>query len=53
MFTIVSSDDPMFLTEYMPANLLFRYEDKQAVMNENTLNGRLQRLVEMLRVNVR
>ncbi len=33
----------------MPANLLFRYEDKQAVMNENTLNGRLQRLVEMLR----
>ena len=49
MFTIVSSDDPMFLTEYMPANLLFRYEDKQAVMNENTLNGRLQRLVEMLR----
>ena len=33
----------------MPANLLFRYEDKQAVMNENTLAGRLQRLVEMLR----
>ena len=49
VFTIVSSDDPMFLTEYMPANLLFRYEDKQAVMNENTLNGRMQRLVEMLR----
>ena len=49
VFTIVSSDDPMFLTEYMPANLLFRYEDKQAVMNESTLNGRLQRLVEMLR----
>ena len=49
VFTIVSSDDPVFLTEYMPANLLFRYEDKQAVMNENTLNGRLQRLVEMLR----
>ena len=48
VFTIVSSDDPMFLTEYMPANLLFRYEDKQAVMNENTLNGRLQRLVELL-----
>ena len=49
VFTIVSSDDPMFLSEYMPANLLFRYEDKQAVMNENTINGRLQRLVEMLR----
>ena len=46
VFAIVSSDDPAFLSEYMPANLLFRYEDKQAVMNENTLNGRLQRLVE-------
>ena len=33
VFTIVSSDDPMFLTEYMPANLLFRYEDKQAVID--------------------
>ena len=49
VFTIVSSTDPEFLSEYMPANLLFRYEDKQAVMNENTLAGRLQRLVEMLR----
>ena len=49
VFTIVSSDDPMFLTEYMPANLLFRYEDKQAVMDEGTLNGRLKKLIEMLR----
>ena len=49
VFSIVSSDDPMFLSEYMPANLLFRYEDKQAVMDENTLAGRLQRLIEMLR----
>ena len=49
VFAIVSNDDPMFLSEYIPANLLFRFEDKQAVMNENTLNGRLQRLIEMLR----
>ena len=49
VFAIVSSDDPAFLSEYMPANLLFRYEDKQAVMDEGTLNGRLKKLVEMLR----
>ena len=49
VFSIVSSDDPVFLSEYIPANLLFRYEDKQAVINENTLTGRLQRLIEMLR----
>ena len=48
VFSIVSSDDPAFLTEYMPANLLFRYEDKQAVMDEGTLNGRLKKLIEML-----
>ncbi len=49
VFAIVSSDDPAFLSEYMPANLLFRYEDKQAVMDEGILNGRLKKLIEMLR----
>ena len=49
VFAILSSDDPAFLSEYMPANLLFRYEDKQAVMDEGTLNGRLKKLIEMLR----
>ena len=49
VFAIVSSDDPAFLSEYMPANLLFHYEDKQAVMDEGTLNGRLKKLIEMLR----
>ena len=48
VFAIVSSDDPAFLSEYMPANLLFRYEDKQAVMDEGTLNGRLKKLIEDL-----
>ena len=49
VFAIVSSDDPVFLSEYIPANLLFRYEDKQAVMDENTLAGRLEKLIELLR----
>ncbi len=48
VFNIVSSDDPVFLSEYIPANLLFRYEDKQAAMDENTLSGCLQKLIEML-----
>lgn len=37
------------MSEYIPANLLFRYEDKQAVMDENTLTGRLEKLIELLR----
>ena len=48
VFAIMSSSDPAFFSEYIPANLLFRYQDKQSVMNENTLVGRLNRLLEML-----
>lgn len=48
VFTIISNDDPVFLSEYMPANLLFRYEDKQAIMNESTLAGRLEKLLALL-----
>ncbi len=48
VFTVVSHDDPAFLSEYMPANLLFKYEDKQAVMNENTLVGRLETLLALM-----
>ncbi len=48
VFTIASNDDPAFLSEYIPANLLFKYEDKQTVMNESTLAGRLEKLLSML-----
>ncbi|MBQ7858604.1 MAG: endopeptidase La [Faecalibacterium sp.] len=48
VFTVISNDDPAFLSEYMPANLLFRYEDKQAIMNEGTLAGRLEKLLLIL-----
>lgn len=48
VFTIISNDDPAFLSEYMPANLLFKYEDKQAIMNESTLAGRLEKLLTLL-----
>ena len=53
VFATFPATTPAFLSEYMPANLLFRYEDKQAVMDEGTLNGRLKKLIEMLRVSVR
>ena len=49
VYNIVSSDSPMFLSEYMPANLLFKYEDKQTILNESTLLGRLEKLLTLLR----
>ncbi|MFI3170186.1 MAG: endopeptidase La, partial [Faecalibacterium sp.] len=48
VFTIVSSEDPVFLSEYMPANLLLKYQDKQEIMNESTLKGRLECLLEIM-----
>ena len=33
----------------MPANLLFKYEDKQVILNESTLLGRLEKLLTLLR----
>ena len=49
VYNIISSDSPLFLSEYMPANLLFKYEDKQVILNESTLLGRLEKLLTLLR----
>ena len=48
VFAVNSNNDPAFLCEYIPANLLFRFEDKQAVLEEGTLIGRLRLLVERM-----
>ena len=48
VYNIVSSDSPLYLSEYMPANLLFKFEDKQAILNESTLLGRLEKLLILL-----
>ena len=45
----LSSDSPLFLSEYMPANLLLKYEDKQTILNESSLLSRLEKLLMLLR----
>ena len=49
MYNIISSDNPLFLSEYMPANLLLKYEDKQTILNETSLLTRLEKLLTLLR----
>ena len=49
VYNIVSSDSPLFLSEYMPANLLLKYEDKQTILNESSLLGCLEKLLMLLR----
>lgn len=48
VYHIMSSNNPVFLSEYMAANLLLKYEDKQAILNESTLLGRLEKLLVLL-----
>lgn len=45
VYTIISSEDPVFLAEYIPSNLLFKYTDKQRILNENTITARLEALL--------
>mgnify|MGYP004521943231 FL=1 len=49
VYNIISSDNPLFLSEYMPANLLLKYEDKQTILNETSLLTRLEKLLTLLR----
>lgn len=48
VYNILSSDSPLYLSEYVPANLLFKYQDKQTILNESTLLGRLEKLLVLL-----
>jgi ATP-dependent Lon protease len=47
-YNIASSESPLYLSEYMPANLLFKYEDKQEILSESTLTGRMEKLLVLL-----
>ncbi|MDD3429151.1 MAG: endopeptidase La [Oscillospiraceae bacterium] len=46
-YNILTSDNAQFLSEYVPSNILFKYQDKQLILDENTLQGRLEKLVEL------
>lgn len=49
VYTIITSDSAAFLCDYIPGNLLLKYTDKQLLLNEGTLLGRLEKILEVLR----
>ena len=49
VYTIIINEDAALLCDYIPANLLLKYTDKQALLNEGTVSGRLEKLLEILR----
>ena len=53
VYNILTGDDPVRLAEYIPANLLFKYQDKQDAPNEGTLIGRLKKILQLLEKETR
>lgn len=45
VFTVLANDDGRFIADYVPSHVLFRYQDKQALLEESTLLGRLEKLL--------
>lgn len=48
VYTILTGDNALFLSEYIPANLLFKYTDKQEVLSTSGLMERLDKILELL-----
>ena len=48
IYNILTSDSAMYISEYLPANLLFKYTDKQDVLNTSSLLERLDKILELL-----
>ncbi len=53
VYNILTGDDPVRLAEYIPANLLFKYQDKQEALNEGSLIGRLKKILQLLEKETR
>lgn len=53
IYNILTSSDPVRMAEYIPANLLFKFQDKQAALNEGTLLGRLRCVLGLLQREIR
>ncbi|MDL2253958.1 endopeptidase La [Ruminococcaceae bacterium OttesenSCG-928-I18] len=48
IYNIITGDSALFLSEYIPANLLFKYEDKQEILNTSSLLSRLEKILALL-----
>ncbi len=48
VYTILTSDNSLFLSEYIPANLMFKYPDKQDVLSTSSLMERLEKILSLI-----
>ncbi len=48
VFNAVAADDPVFLSEYIAANLYIHVDDKQSILEESSITKRLRLLIQIL-----
>ncbi|MDL2218815.1 endopeptidase La [Ruminococcaceae bacterium OttesenSCG-928-O06] len=48
VYTILTSDNALFLSEFIPANLMFKYTDKQDVLSTSALMERLEKILALV-----
>lgn len=48
VYNILTHDSAAYISEYAPANLLFKYTDKQDVLNTSSLVERLEKILKLL-----
>ncbi len=49
VYAIFTSEDPVFLADFVPSSILFKYSDKQALLNEGSLVNRLTKLISLFK----
>ena len=49
VYTILTNESALRLCDYIPANFLFKHTDKQALLNEGSLVGRLEKILTLMR----
>ncbi|MDL2324428.1 endopeptidase La [Ruminococcaceae bacterium OttesenSCG-928-A16] len=48
IYNVLTNESAVYLSEYIPANLLFKYTDKQEVLSASTLLERLEKILSLL-----
>ena len=48
VYNILSNDDAVFLSYFVPLNLHLKYQDKQNILEQNSLSTRLEKILNIL-----
>lgn len=51
-YQILTCEDAARLCDYLPANIMLKYTDKQAILNESLMTNRLEKIVEVLKKEI-